>query len=328
MSLPSVPVTGALVSAAVLFTSAFQAAPPPVVDLGTLGGALSLATAINDQQQVVGYSVDATNVDLRAFLWEDGVMRALPTLDGFSVATDINDLGVAVGNSRDAGFVDRAVRWQDGGIEALETPPGAHSCGATAVNNHGAIVGVCDRLPDHYGVLWQNGAIVDLGSGATYPVAIDDQGVVTGFIIGEGGSRRGFMWREGEMTDLGPLNMPFDLNERGQIAGWSETQAPLRAMLWERGAITVLPLLPGTAASGAEGINRRGELVGWCNGRAAVWAYGQVRELPWLDGGAGAAAVDINDLGVAVGNGTTATFETHAMLWPKTSTRIVPPIVR
>ena len=52
-------------------------APQPqghgMIDLGTLGGAISEAYAINDQGQIVGYSHDASGV-MRAFLWEKGSM--------------------------------------------------------------------------------------------------------------------------------------------------------------------------------------------------------------------------------------------------------------
>jgi probable HAF family extracellular repeat protein len=44
-------------------------------DLGTLGGIYSAAAGINDQGQVVGYSLLANSTS-HAFLWQDGVMAA------------------------------------------------------------------------------------------------------------------------------------------------------------------------------------------------------------------------------------------------------------
>ena len=51
------------------------------VDLGTLGGPASQAKAINDKNQVVGWSQTADG-DGHAFLWEDGLMTDLGHLGG------------------------------------------------------------------------------------------------------------------------------------------------------------------------------------------------------------------------------------------------------
>ena len=60
-------------------------------DLGTLSGASSEALRINDRGQVIGHS------DGVSFLWEDGVMHALPL-----VAADINNRGQIAGWVTDA----------------------------------------------------------------------------------------------------------------------------------------------------------------------------------------------------------------------------------
>ena len=68
-------------------------------DLGTLGGNLSQAVAINHREQVVGFSTTAAN-ETHAFLWQDGATVDLGTLGGtFSRPTAINDAGQVVGNS-------------------------------------------------------------------------------------------------------------------------------------------------------------------------------------------------------------------------------------
>jgi len=66
-------------------------------DLGTLGGTGSVAYAVNDAGQVVGYSQTATG-DTHAFLYSGGIMMDLGTFGGrTSYAFGINKLGQVTG---------------------------------------------------------------------------------------------------------------------------------------------------------------------------------------------------------------------------------------
>src|SRR5829696_6422663 len=64
------------------------------IDLGTLGGDISVATALSEGGRAVGWSTTATGQEAydpgtHAFLWEDGRMADLGALDGdVSVARD------------------------------------------------------------------------------------------------------------------------------------------------------------------------------------------------------------------------------------------------
>jgi probable HAF family extracellular repeat protein len=82
-----------------------------LVDLGTLGGTSSWATAINKAGQVVGASF-TTSGHTHAFVWQKGVMSDLGALDGvYSVADDITDSGVVIGRSETRDGKVHAVRW-------------------------------------------------------------------------------------------------------------------------------------------------------------------------------------------------------------------------
>ena len=50
--------------------------------LGGFGGYFSIATGINDAGQVVGFSPNLTADADHAFLWQNGVMTDLGTLEG------------------------------------------------------------------------------------------------------------------------------------------------------------------------------------------------------------------------------------------------------
>jgi probable HAF family extracellular repeat protein len=70
-------------------------------NLGSLGGSMGDATAINDQGQVVGVSNLTADATFHAFLWQNGVIADLGTLPGFfsSGAAGINIKSQIVGQS-------------------------------------------------------------------------------------------------------------------------------------------------------------------------------------------------------------------------------------
>ncbi len=118
------------------------------------------------------------------------------------------------------------------------------------------------------------------------------------------------------ITDLGTLggdlSVPYSINEKGQIAGFSNlTKGGINhAFMWDpaKGMID-LGALPGGTHSGAYGINDLGQVVGVSTSskgtRAFVWdEVNGIQDLgtPWEGPGGRCNAWDINDLGQIVGS--------------------------
>jgi probable HAF family extracellular repeat protein len=92
-----------------------------IVDLGTVGGTWSEANAINASGQIVGKSsvrndeYDPTRHNIfHAFLYDKGLMKALPAPGVYSIATGISDHGEVVGyyyHAKDDGNVDFSVSY-------------------------------------------------------------------------------------------------------------------------------------------------------------------------------------------------------------------------
>ena len=102
-------------------------------DLGTLGGEISVATALSESGRVVGWSTTAPDQvafdpGTHAFLWENGQMTDLDALGGdISVANDVNDAGQVVGVSITESGDPHAVLWESGRIIDLGTLGGIES---------------------------------------------------------------------------------------------------------------------------------------------------------------------------------------------------------
>src|SRR5688500_1395573 len=275
-----------------------QTTPGPytLTDLGSLGAGDTQAFDLNDSAQVVGYS-RTSMLQSRAFLWDNGQMANLGVVnaDDFqSAATDVNSLGHAVGTSTLRNGFARAALFRNGSAIGLtpELPPYEGTSFASAINDHGHIVGAVDDDDSMFyeGILWSaNGPRTVLGH------------------LGGGSTR------------------PADINNAGQIVGTSNTTAgPGHAFLWEYGLMTNLGVLEGDEDSGASAINADGVIVG-TSGRldmdsAAIYTpfiyeNGVMRAI--VVQSSEAYATDINDAGVVVGimraGGTSSPY--HAWIY-------------
>jgi len=255
-------------------------------------------------------------------------------------------------------FLSHAFHWQDGVLTDIGALPGANSSASGPINERGWSVGqsqkgVMDPLvgtPETRATLWIDGRIVDLGTlGGNQSLAssLNNEGIVVGIsqntipdpvsLFGLGTQTRAFIWQHGVMHDLGTLGGPdavaIALNERGQVVGYSFTNAtpnPVTGVpttdpfLWDHGTMIDLGTLGGTNAnvgSLALVINNKGQvagtsnLAGDINFHAFSWDRGTLLDLGTL-GGSFSTTFWINDAGDVVGwAATTGDQFAHAALW-------------
>lgn len=133
------------------------------IDLGSLGGMTNnLALAIDNHDDVVGFSDMSGDTTFHGFLWkkETGKMQDLAPVgsDVFSVGLAVNDARGVTGVSLDADFNPRAVLWRQGAPVDLNTlisgTSGLTLLLACSINDSGQIIGVAvDSNGDYHGYL-------------------------------------------------------------------------------------------------------------------------------------------------------------------------------
>lgn len=199
-----------------------------ITDLGTLpeGGYESVANAVNNRGQVVGAALNTIpdpnsltltlnfvygTTQVRAFLWEDGVMQDLGTLGGTdALAALINERGQVMGWSY------------------------------TSLTKGG----VCFPLAIGSFIWEKEKGMRDLGNfGGTCTLAQDlnNRGQIVGYEVPAGKTFfRAFLWEDGSLRELGGslggrYTGAFVVNDAGQAAGFGAIAGDtfFHAALWE-----------------------------------------------------------------------------------------------
>lgn len=266
--------------------------------LGEIDGfEYSIAYALNNNNEVVGYSEDPDQFGLRsATRWDNGRLTDLGVemnAIGQSVARDINDSGVIVGAAQiTPGIFSKGFVYDPS--EGTQVAGTLHMGGSNlGINNLGTIVGHSfffgdpDRasigLPDGRG-----GYITeDLGpSGFEFSIAtaINDTGTIVGHTTA--GAETGWQAAIFSPDFSDSPDTPFllgtldglatseanDVNNNGMVVGWSTdstgTGLDSHAWAWSGGVMYDLNDMlngdsPFTLLVEATGVNDNGDIVGW-----------------------------------------------------------------
>ena len=311
-----------------------------LIDMGTFGGALSGTNfpgdannkAVNMQGVTVGFSATST--------------PKLPTSSPF----------ICGGDDGFGSDITHAFRWQNGTVSDLRalSPVETNCSNAYQVNASGEIVGFSENgqvdplagFNQSRAVRWKKGEIEDLGSfggNQNEAISINSRGQIVGlsqntissscvglnfFPLGTT-QLRAFLWEKGSMQDLGTLGgdcaVADYINERGQVAGVSETTTTPNPdtgipaqdpFLWEDGKMTDLGTLGG-AIGFPLFLNNHGQVVGFSststkpgacltegdpNCHPFLWKHGNLIDLGTTSFGGSPVTPDgFNDAGAIVG---------------------------
>jgi probable HAF family extracellular repeat protein len=261
------------------------------IDVGSLGGQMNAACAINGSDQVAGYSQDA-NGNLSAFIYtKDGGIKAVGSLDGgvSSEAFGINNSGQAVGDSQNATDDHRPVLFDSSGVKDLNVSVAQNSNAfrtAYAINDAGQVAGRTDTGQGaiHAFLLASSGGdlkdIGTLGGTNSEALAINKSGEVVGDAEAANGAPHAFLYRKGSTRDLGTLpgfdaaSFARSVNDQGEVVGDSQSADQKRAFVYRNGQMLELDkVATNLADSGftsldvAYGINNRGWIAGYGTGK-------------------------------------------------------------
>lgn len=234
-----------------------------LVDIGTLGGPGSYATAVSSSGYVVGCS-DVMPSGIHAFLYRDGKLTDLDAGSepghGNSCALAVNEFGDAAGRSGGG----ELVVWKQGAKTGLGV-----TGNVGGLNDAGVVVGSYASGTTPHAFVWEGGRLVDLAAVAGFDAAlpsaanaVNTRGDVAGVANGHA-----FLYRNGVAQDLGTLggnaSVAKAINDRGQVVGMAgDANAQPTAFLYDG----TMRAIPGPGFAAAVGISNAGDVVASAEG--------------------------------------------------------------
>lgn len=174
------------------------------VDLGTLGGLRSGATAVNIAGESAGFS-DVSGGDRHAFIYRDGAMQDIGASLGSpaSIATTINDAAQVVGT-----YEDTSTGTSRAFLYSIDTTTDLGPATSVVLNNTGVVVQTASNQTTSQIVVRTGGSVLTSGSSsggfefttrqvpamAMNATAINDEGRIAGSIMGFSGRPRATVW--------------------------------------------------------------------------------------------------------------------------------------
>jgi probable HAF family extracellular repeat protein len=282
--------------AALLGCASATAVTPPLPSYGITpipvpASAASLsATAINGSGQVTGAIEFNGGVPSQAFLYSDGSVSDLGSLNypgtqlvGNTSGQAINAAGVVVGT-----FVDPVSQswsfgfeYAGGTLTVLFAASGFTNCTATGINAAGLVVGSCANLTTSEAVTYSSsGAPQQIGPAGATASAVNDYGQVAGFT-----AAGGFVYNDqsGATATIPALTSsaaaepanPTAINNAGQVVGWQAEGTSYAAFLYSNGTTVLLADVPLSTVQPTLAINNAGQVVGYSQaaGSTAATAF-------------------------------------------------------
>jgi probable HAF family extracellular repeat protein len=300
-----------------------------LTDLGTFGGATSVAYNVNNNAEVVGRADTAT--ETHAFYWSSGTgLVDLGTLGGnFSRAENIDSFGNIVGIARTSGSVLHAFSYSYPSGPMVDQHGSMSQGGSQSIiytiTDGGRMSGFATNSSGNNVAMYYDGgtwiALPTLGGTPTTNIlarGVNDSGQVVGASRTASNQTHAFIWDSvNGIQDLGTFGGTTSqanyINSSGIVVGRAQNASTFnRAFRWENGLMTDLGTLGGNT-SVANKINASGDIVGTAqdsggNNRAFLYTGGIMLDLNlYLDSsGVGwtlTEAMGISDNGFIVGHG-------------------------
>jgi probable HAF family extracellular repeat protein len=210
---------------------AYYSGADQLVDIGTFGGYDSVATAISEGSDIVGYSQDE-NYYSHAYQFDGYSMNPLSGVWGESIATGINSGFEICGSAGSRAFFQNAI--------GTYNPPGAaynYTSRANAINDQSMITGSFETSsPYSHAFLWNTGSNTwtDLGtlggqSSTGFALNSSNHVVGTAWISNTTAITHAFLYSNGTMADLGSLagvdgnSYAYGISNQGHVVGASDT---------------------------------------------------------------------------------------------------------